>query len=176
MSEHWSLAIFVLRLIDAPPPLPPPLQSPTTTHVVCCRQYIDQFKAQSEFLFQTGFQFALPSGGDDPHEGRLRFFGLQLVEHSIEQRWDVYDEAVHSEVKQSLLQLMFNGTLPLEEEFPFVRNKIASIVAEVAVRTWPQRWPEFMDQLVDLCREGPTQIDLVSELQGHCWREDIRAV
>ena len=135
--------------------------------------YIDQFKSESPYTMQTGIQLSLPSvagsltangvGGDDAsaQQAQLRFFGLQLVEQSVAARWDDLDEAMHAEVKEQLLQLMAEGTLPLSSEHVFIRNKIGAVVAEVAVRAWPQRWPEFMDQLVSLCRMGPTQIDLV---------------
>lgn len=54
----------------------------------------------------------------------------------MEERWDLYGEDIHQEVKQNLMQLMLQGTLPLGEEYVFIRNKIGTIVAEVAIRTW----------------------------------------
>lgn len=54
------------------------------------------------------------------------------------------------QVKQAMLQLMQNSVQDWQQEPLFIRTKIGKLVAEVAKREYPQRWPEFLDIMLQV--------------------------
>jgi len=44
--------------------------------------------------------------------------------------------------------------MPIQEERVFLKEKLCQLVAEMAVRDWPQRWLQLTDQLVTLMSMG----------------------
>lgn len=64
-------------------------------------------------------------------------------------------------LKQFLLQFIESGTLPFESEQAMIKEKASVLVAQLAVREWPQRWPTLTDSLGRIANCGHLQAELV---------------
>lgn len=58
------------------------------------------------------------------------------------------------------MALVRQGTLPMLEEQPHIKDAISRLVVEMVKREWPQQWPSFLDEMNELCNTGPTQAEL----------------
>jgi len=88
-----------------------------------------------------------------------RHFALQLLSHAIEGRWNSEEfEPQRLPLRQRLLQLLAQP--PPGCAF-FVRQKLGALVASVALREWPQRWPELFEQLGAIAQMGEDEAELV---------------
>ena len=94
------------------------------------------------------------------HPAQVRHFGLHLVEHLVRYRWKELS-GIQEHFKQWILQYLLAGTLDAATELHFVKEKSAAIASNIASREWPQRWPNFLDVLMEAAAQGPTQSDLV---------------
>lgn len=47
------------------------------------------------------------------------------------------------------------------DEKSFIKNKVTSLVVEIAKREWPQRWPNLLEQLIDVSKLGEAQAELI---------------
>ncbi|EDQ91523.1 uncharacterized protein MONBRDRAFT_31509 [Monosiga brevicollis MX1] len=123
-------------------------------------QYCDEFKATAPACPRVGLYLASiqePSLLQRTHDPTIRFFGLQLLLHCIQYRWNDYQPEEKEEMKTVICsQLLVNGTLPLGEEQTFVLLKVGSVVAKMATREWPQQWPALIPQLLRNADESLT--------------------
>eukprot|EP00040_Diaphanoeca_grandis_P029148 m.169906 g.169906 ORF g.169906 m.169906 type:complete len:1224 (-) comp31595_c0_seq1:50-3721(-) len=99
-------------------------------------------------------------------------FGLQLMEHVVKHRWNGCSDEHKSQIKNGLLQLIEQvGNSPVNPKQGFLRKKIAAVVAEIALREWPQRWPDLLPLLSHLSTEAILQITTPQSsptvLKGH---------
>uniref|UniRef100_UPI00358FCC8B exportin-5-like n=1 Tax=Myxine glutinosa TaxID=7769 RepID=UPI00358FCC8B len=91
----------------------------------------------------------------------VRHFGLQLLEHCIKFRWNNMNQEEKLQLKEDVLKIIAEGTLPIMEEEAHIKDVASRLVVEMAKREWPQQWPEMLDELKALCKRGKTQTDLV---------------
>ncbi|EGD80536.1 hypothetical protein PTSG_01127 [Salpingoeca rosetta] len=127
-------------------------------------EYFNAFKDQAQDAPAYGLYMASIQEQSmiADHNDLIRHFGLQLLEHCVQHRWDSYAQEQKEEMKQALLHnLIMRGTFPLLQERPFIMEKIASLVSEVAIREWPQRWPDFLDILLEIAANSSTQTYIV---------------
>eukprot|EP01104_Vermistella_antarctica_P012756 TRINITY_DN3750_c3_g1_i1.p1 TRINITY_DN3750_c3_g1~~TRINITY_DN3750_c3_g1_i1.p1 ORF type:complete len:1124 (-),score=301.77 TRINITY_DN3750_c3_g1_i1:588-3959(-) len=121
------------------------------------QEFIDQFKSRGSVLCgEYGF-FLFQSQQND----LVRFFGLQLVEQTIRDGWNTLSHEERVTVRGTLLQLIASGLQDIGVEKRFIHEKLASLVVSIVKREWPQRWPDLMDNLQQLCQIGDTQLELV---------------
>lgn len=136
-------------------------------------QYIEDFKdrAAPGEVIRVGAAFSstdspppAPEGWPaetlGPFESHARHFGLQLIEHVVKHRWDGCDPQGHEDIKQGALALAEQGAGRAVECFEhFELQKISSVIAETALRAWPQRWPTLLDRLSGMAGAGVAEID-----------------
>lgn len=64
-------------------------------------------------------------------------------------------------LKNSVMELIANGTLRILEEENHIKDVLSRIVVEMIKREWPQHWPDMLMELDTLFRQGETQRELV---------------
>lgn len=64
-------------------------------------------------------------------------------------------------LKNSVMELIANGTLSILEEENHIKDVLSRIVVEMIKREWPQHWPDMLMELDTLSRQGETQRELV---------------
>ncbi|GJQ14624.1 hypothetical protein GpartN1_g6415.t1 [Galdieria partita] len=99
------------------------------------------------------------------------YFLLTLFENCF-QRWlsgvveghkelDI-KELVEGQIKANLWQIVLNSVGQQKLEVPnFLRNRMVSLFSFVALRTWPQYWPAFFDDLVALAQSNSDYVEFV---------------
>ncbi len=50
------------------------------------------------------------------------------------------------------------GTKDLLEEQPFIKEKVATIIVEIAKRDWPQQWADLLNTLVQISLIGVSKM------------------
>ncbi|KAJ6247459.1 exportin-5 [Anaeramoeba flamelloides] len=88
----------------------------------------------------------------------VRYFALQSIEYMIRNCWES-DQELRTPLRQSVT-FLFTATKPLIEEEQFIKEKVASLVSEIAKREWPKGWPEMIDELVEIGTQSETQCEL----------------
>ncbi|PJF18739.1 Exportin 5 [Paramicrosporidium saccamoebae] len=117
----------------------------TTAHTLCeCVKTHPQAP-------QLGFQLATI---EMPLSARL--FGLNVLETFVRTRLVVGEAETLREGVWSLLALVV-AVRP--EERRLMQDKTAMLVAQLAMRIWPQYWPDFFDKLLQLVTEQGTMLE-----------------
>ncbi|KAJ3428673.1 exportin-5 [Anaeramoeba flamelloides] len=88
----------------------------------------------------------------------VRYFALQSIEYMIRNCWES-DQELRTPLRQSVT-FLYTATKPLIEEEQFIKEKVASLVSEIAKREWPKGWPEMIDELVEIGTQSETQCEL----------------
>lgn len=91
------------------------------------------------------------------HTPHVRFFALHCLEQLIFTRWKDLSPDAQQQVKDAMLQLMQNSVQDWGTEPLFIRTKVGKLVAEVAKREYPQRWPDFLDIMLQLWSTGSNE-------------------
>ena len=100
-------------------------------------------------IVDEGFRLAK---GDD--ELIVKHFGYHLLEHAVEKHWHDYTEQEVGSWKEALM-----GVARVEAT-PLLQQKISHLVGIVALRLWPQQWPDLLAHLHTLWQMGDTQRDV----------------
>ena len=90
----------------------------------------------------------------------LRHFSLHAVETSMKQQWYSWDGPTQETLKNAVVEIATNKLGDILSEPLAIREKVVSLLVELAKREWPQRWPTFLDVVLSLCRAGYTQADI----------------
>lgn len=119
-------------------------------------KFLEEFKDGSHFCADCGFYIF----SNESHPS-LRHFGLLLIEHSIKFQWNkmALDQKIF--IKESLMQILKDGTQDILTEPHYIKNALAKIVVEIIKREWPQHWPGMLQELYNLSTCGVTQTELV---------------
>jgi hypothetical protein len=90
----------------------------------------------------------------------VRHFALHAMECAIRLRWNAIAPASVARLKQAVLALVESGTRDILGEARFVKEKLVTVVVEIAKRDWPQRWDGFVPSLVAVGSRGPREAEL----------------
>ena len=143
-------------------------------------QYIEEFKEQPNSPL-LGYQLAHRTGGQDV---TVRHFGFGCIEHAIKFRWSGYSAEERIQLRDlvadllrtvsrtteyrvircSLSLLFIQGTDDVIYQSRFLKEKLATIVAEVAKKTWPTEWTDFARLLQDLYGSGVSCLSSLFDL------------
>lgn len=81
----------------------------------------------------------------------VRHYGLLLLEHCIQHKWDSYADKEATQIRLWILQLAHTT---VEEDPSFFRNKIALLLEEIVEKSWGLSWFDLDEQLCTLW-QGP---------------------
>lgn len=88
----------------------------------------------------------------------VRHFGLSLLEHCIQYKWETYTDDQTAQIRIWILELAHD----VSPEVPsFIRNKIAQLLEETAEKSWGLTWLDFDEQLCNLWQVSVVHKELV---------------
>eukprot|EP00937_MAST-01D_sp_MAST-1D-sp2_P001779 g1779.t1 len=107
---------------------------------------------------------------------------MHVVQLAIRYAWHGWPDTTRRQIRASLLQIAASGSAPAggATVVPrFLREKLARLLAEVAKREFPQRWPDFMEQMLQMSAVAVAQAELawltLSLLAEDCSDADFNA-
>ncbi|ETV94109.1 hypothetical protein H310_12125 [Aphanomyces invadans] len=89
-----------------------------------------------------------------------RHFALHVVETWVRKHWKACsgtDDAVN--YRANVLTIMASHLNA--DEPTFLKEKLVKVVSDIAKRSFPQRWPDMLDHLMQIWSVGPLQTELV---------------
>ena len=89
----------------------------------------------------------------------VRHFGLHVLEHLLRWRWGEASPETKEGIKNWILMYIESGTMEFATEQAMIKEKVASLLANLAVREWPQRWTGLVETLDTIARRGHTQAE-----------------
>lgn len=92
----------------------------------------------------------------------VRLFGINVVEGWIRTRLDPVNASPIIDGVWSLLSLVLDAS---STERRLLQEKVASIIAQLASRVWPQYWPDLFDRLLEMIPSAFGQ-DLIDKIEG----------
>ncbi|XP_018497195.1 exportin-5 [Galendromus occidentalis] len=90
----------------------------------------------------------------------VRHGALVLLEYWVRVHWTSLSIEQHNYLKEEVFFYMRNLKCILSEA-PHVKQAICRVVVEIVKREWPQKWPEFMPNLLNLANTGIAQTEIV---------------
>lgn len=119
-------------------------------------KFCEEFKEKCPICVPCGLKLA-----EKTQIAIVRHFGLQILEHVVKFRWNSMSRLEKVYLKNSVMELIANGTLRILEEENHIKDVLSRIVVEMIKREWPQHWPDMLMELDTLFRQGETQRELV---------------
>lgn len=119
-------------------------------------KFCEEFKEKCPICIPCGLKLA-----EKTQIAIVRHFGLQILEHVVKFRWNSMSRLEKVYLKNSVMELIANGTLRILEEENHIKDVLSRIVVEMIKREWPQHWPDMLMELDTLSRQGETQRELV---------------
>ncbi|XP_034377060.1 exportin-5 [Arvicanthis niloticus] len=119
-------------------------------------KFCEEFKEKCPICVPCGLKLA-----EKTQIAIVRHFGLQILEHVVKFRWNSMSRLEKVYLKNSVMELIANGTLNILEEENHIKDVLSRIVVEMIKREWPQHWPDMLMELDTLSRQGETQRELV---------------
>ena len=136
------------------------VHAPNTPHDIRAQagQFLEQFKQRHDCTHLSLELFFRTTASPDTTP--LRHFALHAIEASFKQQWYNWDKTTQENIKNAVVEIATNKVGDILSEPLAIREKVVSLLVELAKREWPQRWPTFMDIVISLCRAGYTQADV----------------
>ncbi|KAF4013420.1 hypothetical protein G4228_004859 [Cervus hanglu yarkandensis] len=119
-------------------------------------KFCEEFKEKCPVCVPCGLRLA-----EKTQIAIVRHFGLQILEHVVKFRWNNMSRLEKVYLKNSVMELIANGTLNILEEENHIKDVLSRIVVEMIKREWPQHWPDMLVELDTLSKQGETQTELV---------------
>ncbi|KAG9405483.1 hypothetical protein AC1031_003375 [Aphanomyces cochlioides] len=116
--------------------------------------YCEEFQKRHDCI-----QYAFYLLQDSTRSSQHRHFALHVIETWIRQHWKACspDEAVNYRV--TLLTIMASH---LQQDEPtFLKEKLVKVVADIAKRSFPQRWPDMLQHLTQVWSISSLHAELV---------------
>jgi exportin-5 len=123
--------------------------------------FCEEFKSRSDCALYAVALYRNP-GGDDSMELHTRqHFALHVLEHYVLTRWTNLPLEEQQSMRAKLVELLLRSD-PGQDEPVFVREKKVALLAQMAKRQFPQRWPELLPELLQVWQTGSSfQVELV---------------
>ncbi|XP_033000415.1 exportin-5 [Lacerta agilis] len=119
-------------------------------------KFCEEFKEKSPVCVPCGLKLA-----EITQTAIVRHFGLQILEHVVKFRWNNMNRYEKVFLKNQVMELISNGTQNILEEESHIKDVLSRIVVEMIKREWPQHWPDMLNELDTLSKQGETQTELV---------------
>ncbi|KAK1338368.1 hypothetical protein QTO34_001484 [Cnephaeus nilssonii] len=112
-------------------------------------KFCEEFKEKCPVCVPCGLRLA-----EKTQIAIVRHFGLQILEHVVKFRWNSMSRLEKVYLKNSVMELIENGTLNILEEENHIKDVLSRIVVEMIKREWPQHWPDMLIELDTLSKQG----------------------
>jgi hypothetical protein len=120
-------------------------------------QYCEQVKSSSE---GWSLNLALVIATTRPE---ARFYALQTLQELLTaHKGRLMPEQCRTQVRTTILEwLVSGGSFDLTQEAPYIKNKIAVVLALIIKCDYPERWPSAFEDCKQVCLpRGPAFLDL----------------
>ncbi|TMW62016.1 hypothetical protein Poli38472_009509 [Pythium oligandrum] len=88
-------------------------------------------------------------------------FALHVLEHYVLTHWSRLPVADQLHLRSELMVMLLQ-TVPSSEDPVFIKEKKVALIAQIAKRQFPQRWPDFLTDILQVWQVGtPSQIELL---------------
>ncbi|POM75346.1 Exportin-5-like protein, partial [Phytophthora palmivora] len=122
--------------------------------------FCEEFKSRSDCALYAVALYRNPGGGDALELHTRQHFALHVLEHHVLTRWESLPVEEQQKTRVELVELLLRE--PQKEDEPvFVREKKVALLAQIAKRQFPQRWPELLPELLLVWQTGDSQVELV---------------
>ncbi|XP_073484789.1 exportin-5-like [Aquarana catesbeiana] len=128
----------------------------THEHRLEALRFCDDFKETSPMCVPCGLHLA-----EKTQPPVIRHFGLQVLEHVVKFRWNAMEQEEKVCLRDSVMGLIAGSIRPILEEGGHIKGVLARIVVEIIKWEWPQHWPNMMNELDTLTKNGEVQKELV---------------
>lgn len=136
---------------------------------------LDQFANQPRTSLDGLMLYVMASRGNQPDY--VRMYSLSAALRSLTTHWKDLAQPDQERVKEAALEILWEGLQ--DQEAIFIKTKLASILVELAKRSWPQQWPNFLNALEKAAAKSITRAELVlsvlRELTEDCTNSDFNA-
>ncbi|RHY77847.1 hypothetical protein DYB34_007887 [Aphanomyces astaci] len=89
-----------------------------------------------------------------------RHFALHVVETWIRKHWKACSATEDAVTYRANILTIMASHLNADEPI-FLKEKLVKVVSDIAKRSFPQRWPDMLDHLMQIWSVGPLQTELV---------------
>ncbi len=121
--------------------------------------FLEAFKARPDAA-PRALELFFATGAGSAGATALRHFALHALETSFKKQWYTWDRPTVDRIKGALVEIARSRLGDILAEPLAIREKTVTLLVEAAKREWPQRWPNFLDLVLSLCRAGYTQADV----------------
>ncbi|XP_013382049.1 exportin-T [Lingula anatina] len=120
-------------------------------------QYFEQLKASED-----GWRLCAASltSGRYHSNDHIQFFCYQVIEHFLKTSYVSASPVVQRECKTFLMTVLQLQSQDTTKNKTFLRNKVAQVLSLAFVCDYPQRWPSFFQDLLQLLSMGPLAVDM----------------
>lgn len=127
---------------------------------------VQQNAARSWRLALALFVDTTPDGARK-HPPQARFFGLQVLDNFLDNRYEPLDEDSFTTLQQALVGYIQSEYVygPAESSAPFLRNKFSHTLTLFFLCTYVEQWPSFLTDLFSLIR--PSESSSQSTFNPH---------
>lgn len=104
---------------------------------------------------------ASSAGSVSPIQAHTRqHFALHVLEHYVLTKWSALPVAEQVALRTELVDLLLRSDAPSAggDEPVFLKEKKVALVAAIAKRQFPQRWPEFLPDVLGIWQSGKPQL------------------
>ncbi|TDH72381.1 hypothetical protein CCR75_003415 [Bremia lactucae] len=117
--------------------------------------FCENFKNRSDCALYALKMYRSPRGSDTLERHTCQHFALHVLEHHVLTNWRTLPVEEQQNMRTELVDLLLREPQSDDADDPvFLREKKVSLVAQVAKRQFPQRWPELMPELLQLWQTG----------------------
>ena len=103
----------------------------------------------------------------------LRSFGLHFLEHALLTRWNTWTPQQQLDFRNTLVSLLLDNLSPTGPEKRLIKEKMASLIVGIALRMWPQNWPDFRSFLEGLFNASVFNLIEIALMVVRSFAEDI---
>ncbi|GBG26254.1 Exportin-5 [Hondaea fermentalgiana] len=107
----------------------------------------------------------------------VRLFALNASLRSICGHWKALGQQDREQVKEAALEILWEGLQ--DQEARFIKAKVSSILVELAKRSWPQEWTNFLSVLENAAAKSIGRAELVlrtlRDLTEDCTNSDFNS-
>uniref|UniRef100_T1JL81 Exportin-T n=1 Tax=Strigamia maritima TaxID=126957 RepID=T1JL81_STRMM len=118
-------------------------------------QYFESLKAA-----ENGWQLCISAllSGSYGNEDQVKFFCFQVIEQFVKTRYERTDAGQQNYLREFLLQwIQCNAN---KSEKPFVKNKVAQILALLFLMDYPHKWHSYFSDVLQTLKFGPRAVDV----------------
>ncbi|KAF1782335.1 Armadillo-type fold [Phytophthora cactorum] len=125
--------------------------------------FCEEFKSRADCALYAVALYRSPGGGDSLELHTRQHFALHVLEHHVLTRWSSLPVEEQQKMRAELVALLLRENQPDDADDPvFVKEKKVSLLAQIAKRQFPQRWPELLPELLQVWQTGCSrQVELV---------------